>query len=295
MMQTLNSVLRAPRLGRGMTARLFRGAGGELTSGLVIFGGALLLAVIGAVFLPDPNQQDLENAFAPPFTSGHLLGTDSLGRDVLSWIAHSVTTSLRIGAAIVALSAAFGVTVGIVSAYFGGLLDALLMRVVDLQLAIPPLLLFIAASAVVGNSQPTLIVLISVISWVTYARLVRAQVLADKYRASVSAARLAGLGHVRIMVAHLLPATGSVVLVVGSLQLGFVMLWEASLAFVNLGVQPPDASLGFMIAQGRSSLSLGWWVVVFPGLMLALLLLASNLVGDGLRDRLGVDVEVVDK
>jgi peptide/nickel transport system permease protein len=169
------------------------------------------------------------------------------------------------------------------------------MRTVDLQLAIPPLLLFIAAAAAVGNSQTTLILLVSVVSWVTYARLVRTQILIEKQRASISAARLAGVGHTRIVVRHLLPSIGSVVLVVASLQLGYVLLWEASLAFVNLGVEPPATSLGFLIAQGRTTLAQAWWVVVFPGVMLALLLLAANLVGDGLRDRYGVEAEVIDK
>ena len=129
----------------------------------------------------------------------------------------------------------------------------------------------------------------------TYARLVRTQILVEKQRASVAAARLAGVGHARIIVRHLLPAVWSVVLVIASLQLGFVFLWEASLAFVSLGVQPPDTSLGFLIAQGRTTLAQAWWVVVFPGAMLALLLLAANLLGDGLRDHFGVEAEVMDK
>jgi peptide/nickel transport system permease protein len=283
------------RVGMRLRGGRFQGINGALAGGLAIFAAALLLALLGAVVMVDPNRQDLANAFAEPLTKEHLLGTDALGRDVLSWIAHSVTTSLKIGIAIVALSALVGIAVGIVSAYVGGALDALLMRTVDLQLAIPPLLLFIAAAAVVGNSQTTLILLISIVSWVTYARLVRTQVLVEKQRASVAAARLAGVGHTRIIVRHLLPAVSSVVLVIASLQLGFVLLWEASLAFVNMGVQPPATSLGFLIAQGRTTLAQAWWVVVFPGVMLALLLLAANLVGDGLRDRLGVDAEVIDK
>jgi peptide/nickel transport system permease protein len=283
------------RVGMRLRGGRFHGVNGALAVGLAIFAAALALALAGTLFMVDPNRQDLGNTFAAPLSAGHPLGTDSLGRDVLSWIAHSVTTSLKIGVAIVVLSALLGVAVGVVSAYVEGLLDTLLMRAVDLQLAIPPLLLFIAAAAVVGNGQITLILLISIVSWVTYARLVRTQILVEKQRASIAAARLAGVGHVRIVVRHLLPSVGSVVLVIASLQLGFVLLWEASLAFVNLGVQPPATSLGFMIAQGRTTLAQAWWVVVFPGVMLALLLLAANLVGDGLRDRLGVDAEVIDK
>jgi peptide/nickel transport system permease protein len=282
------------RIGLQVHGERLRGLNGALMAGLAIYAAALLLALAGT-FMVDPNRQDLANAFAKPLSDGHLLGTDSLGRDVLSWIAHSVTTSLKIGMAIVLLSVLVGVVVGAVAAYAGGLLDALLMRIVDLQLAIPALLLFIAATAVFGTSQTTLILLISVVSWVPYARLVRTQILVEKQRPSVAAARLAGLGHVRIIVRHLLPSVVSVVLVFGSLQLGFVLLWEAGLAFVNLGVQPPDTSLGFIIAQGRTTLAQAWWVVVFPGVVLALMLLAANLLGDGLRDKLGVEAEVLDK
>jgi peptide/nickel transport system permease protein len=283
------------RIGARLRGGHSRGQNWALTVGLWMFAGALAVAVVGALAMVDPNQQDLTRALARPLSHGHLLGTDDLGRDVLSWIANSVLTSLKISGAVVALSAAAGVAVGLVSGYLGGVVDALLMRLVDLQLAIPPLLLFIAASVVTGTSQTALVLLISIVSWVSYARLVRTQILVEKQRASVAAARLAGLRHLRIIVRHLLPSVGSVVLVVGSLQLGYVLLWEASLSFVGLGVQPPATSLGFLIAEGRTELAQAWWVVVFPGAMLAWLLVAANLVGDGLRDRFGVQAEVLDK
>lgn len=287
---------RAGELVRRSTTRRPQGSGsGALNAGIGLLLFAVGTAVWSMLFLDDPNKQNLADAFAPPLTGGHLLGTDALGRDVMSWIGHSVMTSLRIAIATVAISAVVGVAVGVVSAYAGGVVDSILMRLVDLQLAIPPILLFIASAAVVGNSQLTLILLLSVVSWVTYARMVKTQVAVERQRASVAAARLAGVSHMRIISRHLLPAVVSPVLVIGSLQLGFVLLWEASLAFVNLGVQPPATSLGFLIAQGRSTLAQAWWVVVFPGVMLALLLLAANLLGDGLRDRFGVDVEVIEK
>ena len=140
------------RIGVRLRGGRFRGLNGALTGGLAIFAAALLLALLGSLMV-DPNKQDLAHSFAKPLSRGHLLGTDALGRDVLSWIAHSVTTSLKIGVVIVVLSALVGIAVGVVAAYAGGLLDSLLMRVVDLQLAIPPLLLFIAAAAVVGNAR----------------------------------------------------------------------------------------------------------------------------------------------
>jgi peptide/nickel transport system permease protein len=243
----------------------------------------------------DPNEQDLADAFAPPLSPGHLLGTDALGHDVLSWIAHSIVTSLAIGTAVVLVSATVGVVVGLVAGYASGALDSVLMRVVDLQLAIPPLLLFIAAAAAVGHGMVALIVLISAVSWVPYARVVRTQVLVERKRSSVLAARLAGISRARLLLVHLLPPSATVILVLASLQLGFVLLWEAGLSFVGLGISPPTPSLGFIIAQGRASLQEAWWVVVFPGTALAALLFAANVVGDGLQELFGVDVEVVER
>lgn len=267
----------------------------SLRAGSLILTGAFALAVAGRVAFVDPNQQDFNVAFSPPGTPGHLLGTDSLGRDVLAWIANSFGISLLVGVSVAAISASVGALVGLVAGYAGGVVDGILMRLVDLQLAIPPLLLFIAASATVGNSIKTLVLLLSVVSWVPYARVVRTQVQVERRRASIAAARLAGVSRRRILFVHLLPAAGTLIVVLVSLQVGFVMLWEAGLSFVGLGIQPPNTSLGFLIAQGRSTLAEAWWVVLFPGTMLALLVLAVNLIGDGLQELFGVDVQVVGK
>jgi peptide/nickel transport system permease protein len=261
---------------------------------LVIVGAAVVLSVIGAVALPDPNQQDLANSAMPPLTAGHPLGTDSLGRDVLAWIASSLRISAVVSISVVVIAGCIGVFVGLVAGYAGGAFDALLMRVVDVQLAIPPLLLFICAAAVVGRSVLVIVVLLAIPSWVPYARVVRGRVLVERERASVAAARLAGASHLAILWRELLPAARSVVIVLASLQLGWILLWEAALSFVGIGVHPPSTSLGYLIAQGRDQLAQQWWVVVFPGLVLALLVLASNLLGDGLREVFDVDVEVTE-
>src|SRR5262249_5930325 len=160
--------------------------------------------------------------------------------------------------------------------YVGGAVDAVLMRLVDLQLAVPPLLLFITATSTLGHSMLTLLLLISIVSWVPYARIVRTQVQLERTRPSVAAARLAGVGRVRLLTVHVLRSAAAMLLVLASLQMGFVLLWEASLSFIGLGIQPPQESLGFLIAQGRVSLQQAWWVVVMPGTMLAMLLLAAN-------------------
>lgn len=266
-----------------------------LRAGVCMLVAAAVLAILAPAVLPDANQQDLLAAYTAPGASGHLLGTDLLGRDVLAWIASSIRTSFIVGGSVVALSAGTGVLVGLLAGYLGGVPDTLLMRLVDLQLAIPPLLLFIAATATVGRSLPALILLIALVSWVPYARVVRTQVQVERHRASIAAARLAGVPHWRIVVVYLLPSTWTLVVVLASLQFGFVLLWEAGLSFVGLGIQPPMNSLGFLMAQGRGALVEAWWVVVLPGAMLVFLLMAVNLVGDGLQEHFGVEVEMVDK
>jgi peptide/nickel transport system permease protein len=253
------------------------------------------LGALGTLVLDDPNRQQLSNAYAAPGSAGHLLGTDPLGRDVLSWLAGSVRTSVLVGLAVVMLSSAVGTGIGVLAGYLGGVADAVLMRLVDLQLAIPPLLLFVAASATVGRSMTALILLVSCVSWVPYARVVRTQVQVERRRASVAAAMLAGVTRRRLFFMHLLPAAGTLVLVLASLQFGFVLLWETGLSFVGLGIRPPTPSLGYLIAEGRPALAHAWWIVVSPGSLLALLLLAVNLVGEGLQELFGVEVNLFER
>lgn len=250
---------------------------------LLYFGFLVVGAVAGSPVLGDPDQAVLSEATLAPGAAGHILGTDPLGRDVLSWMAASALTSLRFTASVVALSALAGAVIGAVAAYSGGWIDALLMRMTDLQLAVPPFLLFLAASAVIKPSLTSLILLFSVVSWVPYARLVRTRLLVERQRAYVAAARLAGAGPVRVLAVHLLPTVAGLVLVLGSLQAGYVLIWEATLSFLGLGINPPEHSLGYLMAQGRARLSDAWWVVVFPGLLIATLVFAFNTLGDALR------------
>jgi peptide/nickel transport system permease protein len=289
------AVARDLKTASGSVLRRWRTLPTSLKVGLLIYAFAASLALLGAVALPDPNHQDLAASLEAPGSAGHLLGTDVLGHDVLAWVAQGVVTSLFIGVCVVVLSAAVGTAIGVVAGYAGGVLDAFLMRIVDLQLAVPPLLLFITATSTIGHSMTSLILLISAVGWVPYARVVRTQVRLERTRASVAAARLAGVRRARLLIVHLLPSAGALILVLCSLQLGFVLLWETSLSFIGLGISPPTPSLGFLIAQGRSSLQEAWWVVVCPGAMLAALLLAANLVGDGLQELLNVDVELVQR
>jgi peptide/nickel transport system permease protein len=266
-----------------------------LRVGLAILLAMVLVGVLGRVALPSAEHQDLANAFAPPGSPGHPLGTDQLGRDVLAWISDGIWVALEVALGVVLISSVVGIAVGLCAGYFGGLVDALLMRLVDLSLAIPPLILFIAAATFVQPSIPSLVLLISVVSWLPYARLVRSVALVERERGYVVTARLAGASRTRILVGHLLPAVSTVVLVLASLQIGYVLLWESGLSFLGLGVRPPQHSLGYIIAQGRDTLQQAWWVVVLPGAALALLVLSANLIGDGLRDLIQQDVEVADR
>jgi peptide/nickel transport system permease protein len=266
-----------------------------LRLGLAILIAMLAVAIFGRLVLPSAEHQDLAASFSPPGTAGHPLGTDQLGRDVLAWISDGILVGLVVSLGVVALSSVVGVTVGLCAGYFGGIADAALMRLVDLSLTIPPLLLFLSAAAVVRTSVASLILLISAVMWLPYARLVRGVVLVERQQGYIMTARLAGASRTRILVGHLLPMVSSVVLVLASLQAGYVLLWESGLSFLGLGIRPPQHSLGYIISQGRATLEQAWWVVVFPGVALALLVLSFNLIGDGLRDLIQQDVEVAER
>jgi peptide/nickel transport system permease protein len=263
---------------------------GSLKAGLALLGGMIIFSFLATAIDGNPATQNLADYMSPPGTPGHLFGTDALGRDVLAWTGAGIRTSLEVAVLVVLVSATIGCTIGIVAGYLGGPLDALLMRLADIQLSVPPLVLFIAASVVISNSMPSLVLLIAIVGWVPYARLCRARVLVVRERGYVAAARLAGRRRPAIITLHLLPAISTEITVLASLQAGIVLLWEAGLSFLGLGLQPPYVSLGFLMAEGKEVLAQGWWVAVFPGAALALLVVAFNLTGDGLRDYFSNDV-----
>ena len=267
-------------------------ANGSFRTGLLIIVVLVLCSMLAKMALPDPTHQVLRAASLPPTSPGHLLGTDPLGRDILAWSAAGILMALLVSAAVVLLSLLIGVPIGLVSGYSRPAVDNSLMRFTDLQLAVPPLVLFIAASAIVTGNIVSVVVLLSIVSWVPYARLVRARVLVERERGYISAARLAGTRTWRILLIHLLPAAATEILVLASLQAGTILLIESGLSFLGLGLQPPFTSLGYMISVGRADPLGSWWVITFPGVTIALLVLAFNLIGDGLRDLLRADVEL---
>lgn len=258
-------------------------------------GSTLLCLLLGIslfsrLVLNDPNAQVLSEANQPPLSEGHLLGTDVLGRDLLSWCANGIAISIGIGTAVMLSSALVGAFIGMFAGYMRGWVDSVLMRLVDLQLAVPPLLIFLAASMLIQPSIATMITLLASVGWVPYARLVRATVLVERERGYIAAARLAGASRISILFRHLMPASSTPIIVFASLHIGFVMLAEAALSFLGLGLEPPTPSLGYMISQGRDQLAGTWWIATIPGVVIVLLVVSANLVGDGLRDRLRTGV-----
>ncbi|MBL1353581.1 MAG: ABC transporter permease [Zetaproteobacteria bacterium] len=221
-------------------------------------------------------------------SEAHLLGCDALGRDVLSRLAEGLQLSLFVGVVVVLLGACFGITFGMLSAWYGGWVDVCLMRIADVVLSFPGILLAIALAAMLGPGVDNLILALVVVGWVGFARLSRVQVLSLKSSAFIEAARAHGMALPYIMVRHLLPNIAAPLLVEASFGLAAVMIGEAGLSFLGIGVQPPNASLGTMIREGTSLMLVQPSLVIFPGLMLFLLVMAANLLGDALRDYLDV-------
>lgn len=262
---------------------------------ILIGGGLLLLLVLAAVLAPvlapaSPTQTGFSTRVRPPAIlgapSGFLLGSDNLGRDILSRLLYGGQLSLALAAASVVLSAVVGVALGLLSGYAGGRVDDAIMRIVDVQLSFPVILLAIAIIAVVGTSLTALVGVLVLSGWVIYARTVRANVLSLKEQEYVNAARALGAGGVRIVVRHILPNTLAPIIVVATVQLATMLLLESGLSFLGLGIQPPTPSWGRMLAEGRDYLSNAWWISTVPGLAISLAVLGANLLGDGLRDLL---------
>ena len=257
---------------------------------------AVLIVVLTAIFAPvispfDPLAQDIsqrlrEPGWQDPEGRVHPLGTDHLGRDILARIIYGSRIALLVGLAAVAISGVLGMIIGLVAGYFGGRLDDVLMRLADVQLAFPFILLAIAVIGVLGPSLRNIIIVIGVSSWVVYARVVRGEVLSVREREFVQAAVALGSRDWRIVARHVLPNTFTPWLVVATLDMARVIVIESALSFLGLGVQPPTPTWGGMLADGRVYLSTAWWLATFPGLAILITVLGINLFGDGLRDTL---------
>jgi len=257
---------------------------------MVALAAIAAFVIIGA-FAPwiapkNPQTQDLILRLQPPLTEGHLLGTDALGRDVLSRLIYGTRISLVVGFIAVVLSALIGIIVGLISGYFGGWVDTIFMRVVDAWLAFPFLLLAIAIVAVLGRGLNNIIIALVITGWVLYARLVRGETLSLREREFVLSARGLGANPLTIMFRHILPNCMAPILVVATLEIGIVIVTEASLSFLGLGVSAAEPSWGSMLADGRAYLTRAWWLATIPGLAIFAVVLAVNVLGDALRDAL---------
>jgi len=253
--------------------------------GLVIVAIAVLAAVFGPVLTPyDPSSQELARRLEGPSAS-HLLGLDELGRDILARLLAGTRISLLVGLAVVSVSSSVGMLLGSIAGYFGGRIDDLISRVIDVLMAFPGILLAIALVAVLGPSLTNVVLALSLIGWVGYARLVRGQALRAREFDFVQAARALGAGPGRIIIRHILPTAMPAVVVQATLGMAGTIIAEAALSFLGLGVQPPTPSWGTMLDAGRSHLFDAPHLTIFPGLAIALLVLGLNFVGDGLRDR----------
>ncbi|MDX1661835.1 MAG: ABC transporter permease [Gemmatimonadota bacterium] len=247
----------------------------------------LLLVVIGIagpwVAPYDPLEQDLSKSLRDPSWS-HWFGTDSFGRDILSRVLYGARISLMVGVASQAIAFTLGVVLGVVSGYYGGKIETLVMRLADVTLAFPTLLLLIAITAAFQPSLVVVFVAIGVVGWAGMARLVRSQALVVRELDFVHAARALGMGDLRILFRHVLPSCLAPAVIAVTLGMASAILLEAALSFIGLGAQPPTPSWGSMISDGRDFLRTAPWISVFPGLAIGLVVLGFNLFGDGLRD-----------
>jgi len=255
-------------------------------AGLVVV--LLLFAV--SIFAPaiapyDPNAIDLKNILMPPGGS-HLLGTDQLGRDILSRMIWGARISLKVGFVAVGIATLIGTILGTISGYYGGIIDMLIMRAVDLMLCFPSFFLILTVIAVLEPSIWNIMAVIGFTSWMGVARLIRAEILTIREREFILAARSQGAGDLRIILRHIIPNAMAPVLVSATLGVAGAILTESALSFLGIGVQPPTPSWGNMLTAGKDNLEYAWWLSLFPGVAILITVLGYNLLGEGIRDAL---------
>lgn len=250
----------------------------------------MLVVVLAAIFANvispyDPNRGNLEEFLLGP-SSAHLLGTDALGRDLFSRLIAGGRVSLLVGVASVSLALAIGVPLGILSAMLSGWGGEAIMRATDLFLAMPSILIALAIAATVGPSLTNVILLVGLIYWAPFARMVRSEALSIRERDFIQSAYAIGCSRTRMLFKHMLPNLANTIIVLASLQVAAAILLESTLSFLGVGVPPPTPTWGTMVADGRPYVQLAWWVVTFPGIAIMLCVLCINVLGDELRDRL---------
>jgi ABC-type dipeptide/oligopeptide/nickel transport system permease subunit len=275
--------------GRRRQRQLILRGSTEATAGLVIVVLVVLVAAFAPLLAPHHfADQQLPKALLPPFWDprGQLsypLGTDQLGRDILSRILFGARTSLAVGVGGGIIACGIGVLLGLVAGFYGGWLDDAIMRVVDVQLSFPPIFLVIAIMAVIGQSLQNVVFVLGGVTWVQYARVTRGVTLSIKGREFIEAARALGASNYRLLAKHVLPNILAPLVVIATFNVSTLILAEAALSFLGVGVQPPTPAWGTMLAEGREVFRIAWWNAVFPGLAILVTVLGINLLGDGLE------------
>lgn len=276
----------------GPARRVTRRLEGLPLVSLSIIGGVVLLAVLAPLIAPySPVAASLPDKLKPPFwqdggSTQYLLGTDRLGRDILSRIIFGSRVALSVSIAGILVGGLIGSVLGVLAGYFGRWVDGIIMSIADLSLALPIILLALVLAIVLGPSLLNVIIIISALIWARYARQVRGEVLSLKERDFVHLARIAGCSDTRIVLLHVLPNVANSLIVLATLQVGWLILMEGSLSFLGVGVPPPDPSWGAMVADGRELIASAWWIAALPGLAMLLTVTAMNMLGDWLRDAL---------
>lgn len=259
--------------------------------------GLTAAAIVAAILAPwlaphDPMKADFVQSLKPPGSPGHLLGTDQLGRDLFARVLYGARLALFIGVCTVLLTALFGGLLGLVAGFVERWPSAVLMRIADVQLSFPFILLAMTINAIVGLGLQNIILSLSAAGWVVYARVVRGEVLSVKQRDYVQAAAALGMGRSRLLFRHVLPNVAPSIIVVASLQFSSFIVAEAAISFLGFGIQPPTPAWGSMLSESRDFLYVAWWLAAFPGAALALTALGVNLLGDWLRDTLDPKLRV---
>ena len=256
----------------------------------------LALLVFAAIFAPllapySPTKISLPQRLLPPWfmhggSTAHFLGTDSLGRDILSRIFYGARISLSVSLLVIFITAGVGTIVGIIAGYRGGRTDSLLMRITDVSLAIPQILIALLLAVALGPSFKTVVLAMSILGWAFYARLIRGETLRLREADFVAQARIIGCSSLRIMIVHLFPNVINPLIVIATMSVGLVILFEAALSYLGAGIPPPTPSWGSMVSDGGNLVDKAWWISFFPGLAIGLVVMSGNFLGDWIRDKL---------
>jgi peptide/nickel transport system permease protein len=259
---------------------------------IFIISTMLTMALFAPLLAPySPIDQTLRDKLLPPFwmeggSTKYLLGTDGFGRDILSRLIYGARVSLLVAVLALTAGGGIGLTIGILAGYLGGMIDNVLMRLVDAAFTFPAILFALLLAVTMGQGMATLVIAISLLLWASFARVIRGEVLALKQRDFVALAKVRGCSSLRIMATHILPNVLNTFMVLVTLNIGVVIVAEASLSFLGAGIPPPTPTWGLMISEGRGRIASAWWVALIPGIAITLLVLSVNLFGDWLRDRL---------